>query len=111
MSKIWTSLDQSLRLSVSYEVSVIQIASTTLPKKEPRRMPEIIQTEVYPMSNELRIFNVQPPEAYLNTPASIFGTGFEGQPKVFIDGSEVASSDITLVSNSHINLKIQPVHP
>ena len=106
ISKIWTSLYESLRLSISYEVSVIQIASSTLPEVEPRRKPDIIQTEVYPLGNELRIYTVEPAEAYLNTSVSIFGTGFEGQPKVFIGSNEITASDIVLISNKQINFKV-----
>lgn len=106
ISKIWTSLYESLKLSVSYEVSVIQIASSTLPEMEPRRKPDIIQTEVYPLSNELRIYTVEPTAAYLNTSVSIFGTGFEGQPKVFIGSHEITESDIMLISNKQINFQI-----
>jgi hypothetical protein len=110
ISKIWTSLDQSLRLSVSYEVSIVQITSTTLPKLEQRRMPDVVRAEAYPLGGELRIYNILPAEAYLNTTASLFGTGFEGEeePKVLLDGTELAEQDVTLVSSSQININIAP---
>jgi hypothetical protein len=111
ISKIWTSLDQSIRLSVGYEVSIAQIGSTTLPGVEERRRPEIVRADAYPLGNELRIYNIVPAQTYLNmnTTASIFGVGFGGQPQILIDGVELPPGDVALVSNTQVNIKIAPI--
>ena len=57
-------------------------------------------------TEDLKIHNVQPIEVYLNTSVSIFGTGFEDQPRVFLDGSEVLESDITLINDNQINFQM-----
>ncbi len=82
LSKIWTGAKESMRLSVAYEVTVVQIEST-----QPRVFPlpvrerNVVTTVVYP-----RIHSIELDALGIGDTLNIFGEGFfSATTKVYID--------------------------
>ena len=106
VSKIWTGLNKGYRLSVSYEVSLIQIGPTTTvpvpspPVQTPRLRVNALLTPA--------IASVQPASGPAGAAVSIRGQGFVGigATTVTVGDAEFASSDLTRLTPTEIGLNI-----
>ncbi len=102
MTKIWNSLTKPFRLSVCYEVSVIQISSIF----EVPSAKLVEETRVKVNTNfktpSVVITSIRPAKGPPGTIFSIFGKGFKGiKVEIYIDTTNV--SRFTVVSNEQVN--------
>jgi hypothetical protein len=106
-SKIWTGFSKAYRLSVAYEVSLVQIAAEVpalLPAPAPARRSVRASTMGPPS-----IASILPPSGAAGTAVSLIGTNFTlpGQPtKVTIGGVSIEQSEFDHLDSGKISVTI-----
>ena len=111
-SKIWTGLNKSLRLSVTYEVSLVQIAPTV-----PTRMggPATQQLNLDVSTSGMPIIiSIEPPVGPAGGQVTVKGKGFKlrgSSTSVMIDDIELAETSLTKLTDDEIVLTIPEAPP
>ena len=104
LGKIWGSIESGPRLSVGYEVSVVQIEPTEERERRISRVREVRLTAV-PTKGPPRVEGITPEAGPIGTTVTVTGFNFDGQyVEVVIDGQIVES--ITVVSPSTATFQI-----
>jgi hypothetical protein len=102
-SKIWTGLNKASRLSVIYEVSLVQIAPI-LPSSAVGPATQKISLDVSTLGPPA-LASMQPAVGPVGVPVVLKGKGFrsKGNPtSVMIDGRELTETDLIKVTDSEI---------
>jgi len=110
-SKIWTGLTKPYRLSVVYQVSLIEIAPT-VPTRAPAPSVQVAAVGVNALSTP-QIASVKPAQGPAGAQVVITGQGFQSpgaQTVVTVGGIDFAESDLTSISPQKIVLNI-PASP
>ncbi|MGE5205790.1 MAG: Pvc16 family protein [Chlamydiota bacterium] len=108
-SKIWTGLSKAYRLSVAYEVSLIEIGPLTTPAPPgPRVQATSVQMQTM---GPPQIASVQPAQGPVQTQVTIAGQGFQRSGAatiVNVGGVDMTEADFTSLSPQQIVLNIPP---
>lgn len=106
-SKIWTGLNKAYRLSVTYEVSLLQIAPI-LPTKAAAPEVQQIGLKVSPFGSPV-IESVEPPSGAAGSPVKLKGKGFRvrgAATSVLIDDLILSEPSLTRFQDDEIGLTI-----
>jgi hypothetical protein len=110
-SKIWTGLTKPYRLSVVYQVSLVEIAPT-VPTRVPAPSVQVAAVGVNALGTP-QIASIQPAQGPAGAQVVITGQGFQssgGQTVVTVGGIDFAESDLISISPQKIVLNI-PASP
>lgn len=106
-SKIWTGLSKAYRLSVAYEVSLVEIGPlATPPQPGPRVQTTALQMQTL---GPPQIASVQPAQGPVLTQVTITGQGFQrpgSETIVSVGGVEMTEADLVSLSPQQIVLNI-----
>src|SRR3984893_5806222 len=106
-SKIWTGISKAYRLSVAYEVSLVQIAPIN-PAQPPG--PPVLKTSLTITTiGRPQIGSIDPSSGPVGTDVTIKGSGFKTPgmiTTVAIDGETLSEADLTKITADQIVLKI-----
>jgi hypothetical protein len=106
-SKIWTGLSKAYRLSVAYEVSLVQIAPTSV---GPFTGPPVQRTSLGVATIGIpEIASITPSSGPVGTDISITGGRFKTPgmaTKVIIAGETLSEADLTKLTNNEIVVRI-----
>jgi len=110
-SKIWTGLNKAYRLSVIYEVSLVQI-EPFVPSSGPGPKTQSVSLDVATLSGPV-IASIQPASGPAGAQVTLKGTNFRSRgyaTVVMVDGQPLTGADLTKVTDKEILLNI-PVDP
>src|SRR5579864_2917762 len=106
-SKIWTGLSKAYRLSVAYEVSLVEIGPLTTPAPPASRV-QVTSVQMQTIGPP-QIASVQPAAGPVQTQVTIIGQGFQragAQTIVNAGGVEMTETDFISLSPQQIVLNI-----
>ena len=106
-SKIWTGLNKAYRLSVTYEVSLVQVAPI-VPASAPAAAVQQIGLDVSPFAMPV-IQSLEPSGGPAGSQVTLRGKGFRvrgASTSVMIDDLALSEPDLTKLSDDEIILRI-----
>ncbi|HET7873448.1 MAG TPA: Pvc16 family protein [Terriglobales bacterium] len=108
-SKIWTGLSKAYRLSVAYEVSLVEIGPLTAAASGPSRV-QLTSVQMQTIGPP-QIASVQPAQGPVQTQVTITGQGFQragAATVVNVGGVELTEADFISLTPQQIVLNIPP---
>lgn len=106
LSKIWTGFNKAYRLSVAYDVTLVQIGPTApVPSPPPAVQAPALRLDTLPTP---LVASVDPPTGAAGAAVTLRGQGFTGPGETTVTVGDVASSasDLTRLAPNEIALNI-----
>lgn len=106
-SKIWTGLSKAYRLSVAYDVSLVQIGPTA-PVPSPAPVVQTPKVQIAAFQSPV-ITSVEPASGPVGTTITIRGNGFTrpgASTVVTVGGDELSAVDLAQLTNEQIQLTV-----